>query len=53
VIVSEETGHIGLALNGHIDRNLTPDQLRDRLRPLVLKRGGASRSAGSGAGYDV
>jgi diadenylate cyclase len=52
VIVSEETGHIGLALNGHIDRNLTPDQLRDRLRPLVLKRRSASSAATSG-GYDV
>lgn len=53
VIVSEETGHIGLALNGSIDRNLTPDQLRERLRPLVLKRRSTGRTGPAGNGYDV
>jgi diadenylate cyclase len=52
VVVSEETGQIGLALNGHIHRRLTPDQLRHRLRPLVLSRRGRSRRNGS-APYDV
>ena len=32
IIVSEETGKISLAMNGRIDRELTPDELRARLR---------------------
>ena len=31
VVVSEETGVISLAINGEIERSLTPDQLRLRL----------------------
>jgi diadenylate cyclase len=38
VVVSEETGAISLALEGGIERGLTPDQLRARLRPLVARR---------------
>jgi diadenylate cyclase len=38
VVVSEETGLISLSLNGRIDRGLTPDELRERLRTLVLQR---------------
>jgi diadenylate cyclase len=38
VVVSEERGQIALALEGRIERDLTPDQLRDRLRALVLPR---------------
>jgi diadenylate cyclase len=51
VVVSEETGLISLALNGQIDRGLSPDELRERMRSLVILR----RSAGSvGArAYDV
>ena len=44
IIVSEETGKISLAMNGRIDRELTPDELRARLRPLVVQRRGRSRS---------
>ena len=35
VVVSEETGNISLVLDGNIERGLTPDQLRSRLRRLV------------------
>ena len=38
VVVSEETGQISLALDGEIERGLGPDELRDRLRDLVLQR---------------
>jgi diadenylate cyclase len=38
VIVSEETGNISVAIDGRIDRGLSPDELRDRLRSLVTMR---------------
>ena len=38
VVVSEETGQISLALDGEIERGLSPDELRERLRGLVLVR---------------
>lgn len=38
VIVSEETGQISIALAGEIERPLTPDDLRGRLRDLLIKR---------------
>ncbi len=38
VVVSEETGQISLALDGRIERGLTPEQLRARLRALVVQR---------------
>jgi diadenylate cyclase len=38
VVVSEETGQISIALDGGIERGLTPDQLRARLRTLVVQR---------------
>ena len=44
IVVSEERGHIGLAMNGRIDRALTPDQLRDRLRALITRRRGRVRT---------
>jgi diadenylate cyclase len=50
IVVSEETGKISLAMNGRIDRELTPDELRARLRPLVVQRRGRSRAI---TGYDV
>jgi diadenylate cyclase len=52
VVVSEETGMISLALEGRIDRGLTADQLRDRLRPLVLLRRSGTR-LGAGRSYEV
>jgi diadenylate cyclase len=51
VIVSEETGMIALALDGQIDRGLTADQLRDRLRTLVVHRRPTHRA--SRRAYDV
>jgi diadenylate cyclase len=39
VVVSEETGWISLVLEGRLERNLTPDELRGRLRQLLRPRG--------------
>src|SRR6188474_1722865 len=39
VVVSEETGWISLVLDGRIDRDLTPERLRVRLRELLRPRG--------------
>ena len=50
VVVSEETGMIALALDGNIDRGLTADQLRDRLRTLVVHRRATHRPS---RGYDL
>lgn len=52
VVVSEETGLISLALDGRMERALTADQLRERLRALVLLRRSSGRNAGARA-YDV
>ena len=41
VVVSEESGNISIALNGEIERGLTPDDLRTRLRGLIQQRRGA------------
>jgi len=41
--VSEETGIISLALDGHIERGLDPERLRSRLRGLLA----TSRTAAS------
>jgi diadenylate cyclase len=38
IIVSEETGRISLALDGHIERALDADRLRARLKTLVPTR---------------
>ena len=38
VVVSEETGWISLVLDGRIDRDLTPERLRVRLRELLRPR---------------
>src|SRR4051794_14709188 len=38
VVVSEETGNISVAIDGHIDRGLSSDELRSRLRSLVTMR---------------
>ena len=52
VVVSEETGAISLALDGRIERRLTPDQLRERLRALVMTRRSSGRNVGART-YDV
>jgi diadenylate cyclase len=51
VIVSEETGYISVAIDGRIDRRLSPDELRERLRSLVTMR--KSRRQVGGRSLDV
>lgn len=47
LVVSEETGGISLVLDGDIERDMGPEQLRARLRSLVVRRrSAASREAG-------
>src|SRR3954466_12222505 len=41
IVVSEESGAISIALNGAMNRGLTPDELRERLKGLVQQRRGA------------
>ena len=38
IVVSEETGSISIVVDGQIERGATPNQLRARLRSLVLQR---------------
>src|SRR5438874_3662553 len=45
VVISEETGQIAIALDGNIERALTPDELRERLRSLVLLRRGRAQAS--------
>ena len=52
VVVSEETGQISLAIDGRIQRGLTPDELRERMRSLVTLRRSSRRDSGARA-YDV
>lgn len=46
IVVSEETGKISIALNGEIERGLSPDDLRARLRSLILQRRGTLLGGG-------
>ena len=43
IVVSEESGIISLVLDGRIDREVTPDELRARLRGLLTYRRPAAR----------
>src|SRR6478735_1455400 len=43
IVVSEETGYISVAIDGRIDRRLSPDDLRTRLRSLVTTRRSSRR----------
>jgi diadenylate cyclase len=38
IVVSEERGQIAIAIDGNLERDLTADQLRDRLRTLLVQR---------------
>ena len=40
LVVSEETGRLSLVLDGQIEQDLEPDQLRYRLEALMLRRTG-------------
>lgn len=51
VIVSEETGYISVAIDGRIDRHLSPDDLRGQLRSLLTMR--RSRRQLGARAYDV
>jgi diadenylate cyclase len=53
IVVSEETGNISLALDGGIERGLTGDQLRERLRTLVVSRRARGRKNVGARAYDV
>ncbi|MFP5379357.1 MAG: diadenylate cyclase CdaA [Vicinamibacteria bacterium] len=48
IVVSEETGDVSLVMDGDIERGIGPEQLRGRLRTLVVRR---RRHAGREAGY--
>ena len=50
IVVSEERGHIGLAMNGRIERALSADELRQRLGTFVTGRRGSGRVAST---YDA
>ena len=50
IVVSEERGHIGLAMNGRIERGLSADDLRERLGTFVTGRRGSGRVAST---YDA
>jgi hypothetical protein len=39
LVISEETGRISLALDGQIERDLDPEQLRYHLEALMQPRG--------------
>jgi len=45
VVVSEETGWISVVLEGRIERNLSPERLRSRLRQLLRPRRSAESVA--------
>ncbi len=53
VVVSEERGQIALALDGGLERDLTPDQLRERLQSLVAQRRTGVRRAQKTPAYDL
>ena len=38
IVVSEETGVISLVMDGAVERDIAPDQLRTRLAGLILRR---------------
>src|SRR5256886_6549756 len=45
IVVSEETGGLSLAVDGLIERGLSVDDLRTRLRSLILQRRSTARKA--------
>jgi len=54
IVISEESGVISLALDGGLERGLTPDTLRVKLRALLgLRRRERSRAAAGAAGTGV
>src|SRR5574339_1356 len=51
VVVSEETGQVSLVSDGEIERNLQPEQLRARLRSLIIHGAGSGRRLSSRVQY--
>ncbi len=51
IVVSEQTGRISMALDGHVEVDLDADRLRARLRTLVRQRR-QSYDNGPGGGFD-
>ncbi len=51
IVVSEQTGRISIALDGHIDVGLDADRLRARLRTLVPQRRPLAETP-AGGGFD-
>jgi diadenylate cyclase len=51
VVVSEESGKTSISLEGQLERDLTPDQLRARLQALVVQRRSPARI--SSAAYQI
>jgi len=49
IVVSEETGRISIALDGHIEIGLDADRLRARLKTLVPLRRPVSERANAGS----
>jgi diadenylate cyclase len=49
IVVSEETGRISLALDGHVEVGLDPDRLRARLKTLVPLRKTVSERNATGS----
>jgi diadenylate cyclase len=49
IVVSEETGSVSIVVDGQIERGLGVDQLRNRLRALVMQRDAPSPSRESGS----
>ncbi len=45
IVVSEETGSISIVVDGQIERGLDADELRVRLRSLILQRRGRTAPA--------
>ena len=41
IVVSEKAGRISIAAGGEIERGLDPEELKKRLRALVIRRGGS------------
>jgi diadenylate cyclase len=52
VVVSEERGQIALAIDGGLERDLTADQLRERLLSLLTQRRTGTRRRPSEPAFD-
>jgi diadenylate cyclase len=51
VIVSEETGAISIAVGGQVERDITPERLRQRLGELLMRYSGQPTHSHSGSQF--